>query len=715
MKKILLSVPFFFLLVFISYGQEGMWLLSQIDQLDLGKKGLSIPVSSIYNKDKPSIANAVLMLGGGTASFVSADGLVITNHHVAFAALQRSSTVSTDYLSNGFLAKTRPDELKAPGYTARMLTDMKDVTSEVTDAARGITDPVARDKKINTKIAEMTDALEKGKDDISANVSEMYNGKQYILFVYKEFKDIRLVYSPPLSIGNFGGETDNWMWPRQTGDFSFMRIYVAPDGTGKEYSKDNVPYKPKIWLKVSTTPLKDGDFNFIVGYPGNTTRYRTATSVRWNEEYNYPFSISNFKEILDLCDEITKHDAAGKLKVANFEKGLANAMKNYEGKLEGMLKTNFLQKKINFEKDFLTWADSKPDTKAKYGDILSKEKDQYKVIAATRERDNVLGVLDGLAGTQLSIANIIYTIVKEMEKPESERQPGFNEKMIDQTIEGLQYSYDDYFEPVDKALLIRALKMADTLPQDQRIHGLDYILNDKSRTIEQFVDEAYKASKLNSLEYAKTLFKKSSAELAGLNDPFIKLEMSIYPVNDEMQKTSQKFAANVTALRKIYLDGIYEWKGKTMYPDANRTIRFTSGLIKGYQPRNAVWYYPFTTLEGVVEKNTGTVPFDAPPALLDLHKKKDFGNWMDPVLKDVPVAFLNQCDITGGNSGSPVLNAKGEIIGVAFDGNYEALISDWQYDVNMQRTISVDIRYVMFVTEKIGKAGFLLDEMGVKH
>lgn len=715
MKKYLLTVQFFFLLFIISYGQEGMWLLSQLGQLELNKKGLSIPVSSIYNKDKPALCNAVLQLDGGTASFVSPDGLIITNHHVAFAALQRTSTVNSDYLINGFLATNRSDELKAPGYNAEMLVDMEDVTSEVTEAAKNITDPVEKDKIINTKITAMTDSIEKGKTDINARVAQMYNGKQYILFVYKEFKDVRLVYSPPSAIGNYGGETDNWMWPRHTGDFSFMRVYVSPDGTGKEYSKENIPYKPKIWLKVSNTPLKDGDFNFIVGFPGNTTRYRSSTSVNWNQEYNYPFSISNFKEVIDIMDEITKNDPAGKLKVASFEKGLANVMKNYEGKLEGMKKTNFLQKKLNFEKDFLTWANSNPQTKVKYGGILDKEKDQYKLIANDRERDNVLGILDGLAGTQLNIANTIYSVAKEIEKPESERQPGFNDKMIQETIDGLQYSYDNYYEPVDKALLVRALKMADTLPLNQSIRGIAYIFNDKSRTIEQFVNDAYKTSKLNDPEYTKSLFKKSSSDLAALNDPFINMAIGLYPVSESMQKTNQTFSSNVIDIRKQYLDALYEWKGKTLYPDANSTIRFTSGNIKGYQPRNAVWYYPFTTLEGVVEKNTGIEPFNAPAGLIDLYKKKDFGKWMDPGLKDVPVAFLNQCDITGGNSGSPVMNAKGELIGVVFDGNYEALISDWQYDLSLQRAISVDIRYVLFVTEKFGKAGFILDEMGVTH
>jgi hypothetical protein len=268
---------------------------------------------------------------------------------------------------------------------------------------------------------------------------------------------------------------------------------------------------------------------------------------------------------------------------------------------------------------------------------------------------------------------------------------------------------------VDKALLVRALKMADTLPMNQSIRGISYIFKDKSKTIEQFVNDAYKTSKLSDPGYAKSLFKKSSTDLAALNDPFINMAIGLYPVSEEMQKTMQTFGSNVIDIRKYYLDALYEWKGKTLYPDANSTIRFTSGNIKGYQPRNAVWYYPFTTLEGVVEKNTGIEPFNAPAGLVDLYRKKDFGKWMDPGLKDVPVAFLNQCDITGGNSGSPVMNAKGELIGVVFDGNYEALISDWQYDSSLQRAISVDIRYVLFVTDKFGKAGFILDEMGVGH
>ena len=690
-------------------------MLNQLNQLNLAEKGLNITVEDIYSPDKPCLAKAILQLGGGSASFVSAEGLVVTNHHVAFAALQRASSVSSDYLTNGFLAKTRSAEIQAPGYKARIMLEMQDVTDKVVTATKDITDPVAKDKKVNAFVAEMTENISTTGDDIEAVVVPMYNGKQYIMYTYKVFKDIRIVYSPPLSIGNYGGETDNWMWPRHTGDFSFMRVYVSPKGEGSEYNAENIPYKPEVWLKVAQGNLNESDFSFIIGYPGATTRYRTSNSVYWNLNYNYPFSIKNFKEIISLAEELTKNDPAAKLKVANLIKGLANAMKNYQGNVDGMNRTHFLQKKIDFEKEFITWANSTPERKTKYADILSKIADQYKIIKKTKERDQVFGNLQGLSGTLLSVADQILSVAREMDKPVEERQPGLTEDALNEFAEGLKYSYNDYYEEVDKAMLLRTLKMAADLPEDQQITGLDYILKGSGKSLEQWVDDAYNTTKIKDLAYAKDLIGKPTSDLDKTGDPFIRLAMSIFPMSEEINNRSEIFAANVTSLRKDYIDALYEWKGTTMYPDANSTIRFTWGPVKGYKPRDAVWYYPLTSLRGVLEKNTGEEPFNAPEELTTLEEKRDFGQWSDPELNDIPVAFLNQCDITGGNSGSPVMNAKGEIIGVAFDGNYEAMISDWQYDYDLQRCIAVDIRYVMFITEKFGNAGFLLDEMGVKR
>ncbi len=417
MKNYLLTLLAVLVFVLTSAGQEGMWLLNQIDDLNLKDKGLQIETSEIYNPEKPALYNAIVQLGGGTASFVSPDGLIITNHHVAFGALQRAASAENDYITDGFLAMNRADEIEAPGYQARLLQEMKDVTEEILKAGKGIDNPVERDDKINAKIAKMTNAIEKTADDMEARVAEMYNGKQYILFVYKVFKDVRIVYAPPSSIGKYGGDIDNWMWPRHTGDFSFLRVYGTAEGNGADYNKENVPYKPKVWLKVAKDDLKDGDLTFIMGYPGFTTRYRTSNSAHWNLNYNYPFTINNFATIITMMDELTENDAEGKIKVAGLRAGLANTMKNYQGKVDGMTNTKYVEGKIKFEKKFTKWVNSDPARKEKYGTILPDIKAEYDIILKTKDRDNVLGFMRGLAGTELGVAAYAFTIAKEMDKP----------------------------------------------------------------------------------------------------------------------------------------------------------------------------------------------------------------------------------------------------------------------------------------------------------
>ena len=713
MKRRLFLIVFSVLFYFSAMAEEGMWLLTQLKQLELEKKGLKIAIEDIYHPDKPSLTDAVVWLGGCTASFVSPDGLVLTNHHCAYGALQRASSKEKDYIKDGFLAMNRSEELQAIGSTASVLQYLKDVTEEVLKAGKGVKDPVERDKKINEKITQMTQKIEKGRDDILASVASMYNGKQYILFVYKRYQDVRIVYAPPESIGKYGGDIDNWMWPRHTGDFTYLRVYMARDGSGAKYSPDNVPVEPKRYLRIAKDHLKEGDFTFILGFPGSTTRWRTSNSVGWNLKYNYPETIQNYKEILNILAEQTKDSPEGKIKVASLDAGLNNTMKNNQGKIDGMMKTGFVQKKIAFEKELMAFVNGKPELRKKYGDILDRIKAQYGELAKTKQKDDALGLFGFSSGTLLSLANQIYGVAKEREKPEKERNPNFTERGVEQTVKNLHLRFFSYYEPVDKALLKRVLEKVNAVPAGQRIEGLEYLFQ-SSQSIDAFVEQAYSKTKLADVEYARTLFKKSSKELEGLGDPLMTIATGLYDEAEAYQERSQKFSVNITDLRKEYIDALYEWKGAGLYPDANSTMRFTYGHVAGYKPADAVWYKPFTTLKGVVEKNTGEEPFDAPAKLVNLYEKRDLGRWVDSELGDVPVAFTHRCDITGGNSGSPVMNAKGELVGLAFDGNYEAMTGDWQYDYDIQRTISVNIKYVLFLTEKFSGAGYLLKEMGIQ-
>ena len=712
MRKSSLIILFTFLLSISAFADEGMWMLSQLKQLDLNKKGLQIKPEDVYSPGKTSITNAIVWLGGCSASFVSDQGLLLTNHHCAYGALQRNASKSgIDYIKNGFLAKDRSEELPAMGSNAYVLQKIQDVSDQILLAVKNINDPLKREKIVQEKMAAMEDKIEGNREDVSARVASMFKGQQYWLFVYKKYQDVRIVFAPPASIGKYGGDIDNWMWPRHTGDFTYMRVYMAPDGSGAKYSPDNVPVHPKNFLRISQTPLKEGDFNYIIGFPGSTTRWHTSYSVEWNLQHRYKERIKEFSEVLKLMDDFGKKDAQAKIKLAGFHAGLANAMKNYQGNVDGMERNHFIDQKRTFEANLMKFINQNPDLQEKYAHVLPDIGEQYKHLEATFQRDAAVGNFGFLSGTITSLASQIYGIAREREKPASKREPGFSERKIKQGAERLQYRFLSFYEPFDKAMLLRALEKAKILPEDQKITSLEKIL--KNKDLKSFVDEAYSNTKLKDPAFAKELFLKSTKELEALNDPFIQLAAALYDLNQQIKEESKSFNAHISELRREYIDALYAWKGEGLYPDANGTIRFTYGYIKGYQPKDAVWYQPFTTLSGVVEKATDTEPFDMPKKLGTLEANKDFGRWEDPQLHDVPVAFLNTCDITGGNSGSAVMNAKGELIGLAFDGNYEAMTGDWQFDDSIQRTIAVDIRYVMFLTDKYAGANYLLKEMGL--
>lgn len=715
MKKILITLTLILTISLFGFGEEGMWLLTQVKNLGLEKKGFEIGASDIYDPAKPCIAHAIIHLGGGTAELISSNGLILTNHHVAFGAVQRASTQGTDFITLGFLAKTLEEEIEAPGYSAQILEEIKDVTPEFKRFDK-IKDPVKREQAIEAKIKDMTEKIEKGKKDITATIDKMYEGREYILFVHKRFDDVRVVYVPPAAIGNYGGDIDNWMWPRHTGDFSFMRIYMAPDGTGRKYDKSNVPYKPKYWLKVAEAGLKKGDMTFIMGYPGRTRRFRTSSSVEQFLNRYYPERIQYYKEIIDMMGEFAKDSQVAKAKVAGIDKGLNNAMKNYQGQVEGMKRLDFLGRKIAFEKELTEFLAKDKSLNAKYGDILEKIKKQHEFMNKYWDKDELFSLAESrrpLCGFALGTAIKAYYTAGERAKPEKLRDPDFSEKDTTRWVDGLKFTLMSYYEPADKAILKKWMERAAKLPENLHLNEMDDFITQNGKTIDGFIKTAYETTKIKDLDFALSLFKKNIKELDKMDDPFLKLAKALYAEGEAYRKRELENDATLAELRKKYIEALYTWKGGNLYPDANSTIRFSFGPVEGYQPRDAVYYEPFTTIKGMLEKDTGEEPFNVPDGVKKLYAAQDFGRWQAQWVKDVPIAFTHKVDSTGGNSGSPVLNAKGEIVGILFDGNYESMTSDWQFEDAITRSISVDIRFVMFITEKLAKAENILKEMGI--
>ncbi|MFC1536000.1 S46 family peptidase [Candidatus Neomarinimicrobiota bacterium] len=701
----------------LAIADEGMWTMDQIDKLDLEKKGLKIPLEEVYNPDGTSLFNAIVNLGGGTSEFVSSNGLILTNHHVAYGSVQRASTQGTDYLTNGFLANSLEEEIQAPGSSAMIIDEIRDVTDEVLMAGAKIKNLVKRQKAIDAKIQAMTDDIEEGKEDVTARIAAMYEGQQYLLYIYKRFDDVRIVYMPPQAIGNYGGDIDNWMWPRHTGDFAYARVYVSPDGIGRKYHEDNVPYQPKKWLKISTRDLDDGDFTMVMGYPGRTSRYRSSHSVKFNRELYYPEWLQSASDVIKILEKAGEDSPEAKMAVAGQREGIANYQKKYSGTVAAMDKFNYFKYTVENEKKFLEFVKSDRKLKKKYGKVLDDIGVLYKGLSASKMHDDIVDYFGGywrFIGTMPIVADNIVYFANEREKSDEDRDPNFSEKDVTRNKERLHYRYMGFYEPAQKKLFKYFLEKASKLPVTNRVKGIDEVLAKNNMTITEYVDFAFENTKLSDVEYAKSLYELSSSELERLGDPFIDLAVALYEENEVLRKQGEKFGAAVTALRKRYMEGLRLMSDEAVYPDANGTFRFTFGNVEGYTPRDAVQYAPFTTLTGAIEKDTGERPFDVPAKLKELYKVRDYGNWIDPDLNDIPIAFTHGVETTNGNSGSPVLNAYGEMIGIVFDGNIESMLSDWKYDPDIQRTISVDIRYVMFVTEKYAGADYLLEEMGLK-
>ena len=695
-------------------GDEGMYPLSEILKLDLRAKGLAIPPEEIFSPDRPSLVYAIVSVGA-TGSFVSPNGLFLTNHHVAFSAVQAASTPERDYLTDGFLAGSRAEEIQARGMTARITESFRDVSADVLAAVKPGMPLAERTKAVEKRMKEIVATAEKANPGKRAEVSEMFLGKSYVLFLFTFLKDIRIAYVPPRGIGEFGGETDNWMWPRHTGDFAFLRAYAAPDGSPADFSPKNVPFKPKRFLKVDPAGLAEGDFMFLLGYPGRTYRHYPAAYLAYEEDFRLPYVADWYGRQIDIMEKAGAGDSAAALKLSSRIKSLANTRKNYRGKLKGMKKIGIVAAKAAEEKGLEAFLAADTKRQAAFGDVLAG---LGKIYAEMRGRGDAELVLEYLRTntTLLGFGWTIHEAAIERRKPDLEREASYMDRNWEQTKQRLLLAQRNFDASSDKAILKELLLRALRLEGPNRIAGLEALFPGKpsEAAIEPFLAKAYAETKLADAGMLSDFLGRTPDGMKAANDPFLALAAAIAPATFEVRERQKA--------RKGALDGLFArlsdarelFLGKAFIPDANGTLRLTFGRVKGYSPADAVYNPPFTTLAGVLEKTTGEAPFNAPPGLASLRKARDFGRFAHPLLKDIPVCVLYDADTTGGNSGSPVLNARGELVGINFDRTYDATINDYAWSEGYSRSIGVDIRYVLWLTQKFARADFLLEEMGIR-
>jgi hypothetical protein len=722
-KTSILAIAVILLIInFAKYGggEEGMYLLDQIDPAlfqQMKEMGLKLTPDQLYNEQGTSIAHAVVNLMGGTGAFVSPLGLILTNHHVAFGAVARISTPEKNYIEEGFLAQTLEEEIPAPGYQILVLKSMKDITAEMLSVIKPKMSDLERYKALEKKEKEIIKREEK-QGDVECRVASMNYGSQYYLFTYMKLRDIRVVYVPPDAIGNYGGEIDNWMWPRHAGDFSFLRAYVSPDGKPADYSKDNIPYKPKVYLNFSTAGVKEGDFAMVIGYPGRTNRYRTSHGVKLDQEFRYPYTIKISKAIIDMFENLSKENKEYAIKLSYFIKAFANVMKNNQGMMEGLNKINLIDKKLKEEKDFQTFVMSNPDYAKKYGTLLSEIEKVYKQAELIQEKSALLRYW-GFASPLFNAASTINKWTIEQEKKDIDREPGYQDRDLPDIKMRLEVMQRTLVPEADRKAMEFFLKEAAALPPEKQFKSLQQmIFSDpnisQEDAINKFLDKLYNNTKLTSAEERLRMLSMKRKDLLSLNDSFIEFASKLESEREIIRTKEKELSGALTRLMPPYLEAVSIWKQKKLYPDANGTMRLTFGQVKGYSTRDAVQYKYITSLTGLIQKNTGEEPFKCPEKLLKIYNEKDYDKYIDRYIDDVPVDFLTTHDSTGGNSGSPVINGKGELIGALFDGNYDALYSDYYYDPAVTRSINVDARYILFIADKLNNATSLLKELRIK-
>ncbi len=694
---------------------EGMWLLDSISKLPMDgmkKAGLELTPEQIFSNTNPSLKDAIVLLPGGTGGFVSEEGLIVTNHHIAFAGIQELSSEGDDYLKNGFLATSRDKELST-SYTAEIVQTITDVTDEVLSATTDEMKEDERERATRSKRKEIEDRVQDS-TNLACRVADMYGGVKYYLFTSLQLKDVRLVYAPPEAIGVFGGETDNWTWPRHTGDFALMRAYVGPDGKPAKYSELNIPYTPRKFLPISLDGVPEHSFAMIMGFPGRTFRYREAASIQLSQEVTLPLTNDLFKLRTGIIERWSNRDRTIAIKYASKHRRLANTQKNSVGTLQGLRRTGLVSAKHADEARLAAYISSNPRAARKYGNLLTDMKAANDELRSFSTKSIFVNNVNG-AVELFMIAGRFGTYLNSLKKDDAGRMRDPEEKDRQPVREFLAGLFKNFDVDVDKEMLTALILKNAELPENQQVKVFAEIYgrrtgNDRERRVREFVNELYEDTRLASEENSvKLLMRKPSAIL---DDEAVVFHQKYSTEASAVSASYQSVLRKLNGLRTRYVEAWLEWKGDDLtYPDANRTIRFTYGTVQPLAPRDAVVYSTVTTLAGVMEKESDEPDFHVPAKLKELWQNKDFGPYADPKLKDVPVAFISNLDITGGNSGSPVINGKGELIGCAFDGNWEGVVGDYIFEDNLNRCISVDSRYMLFVLDKFSGGGNILKEL----